>query len=195
MSGFTARDTFRRRRVHANPEEKTDGSKNVFSWKLSTLADRCLLMLLLMLLVSLSDDDSSCLLAHTGRRRAARARWRPSEDSPPSPPPAALNQTSQQTVIHRPYLPLRGQLLPALRVPDGGVVRGEVRVRELQLSAVGAGTAASALRLDVLQTLAGVGVHLVAVQEDLALETLAQELRVGGGSGEILGMREGGRSS
>lgn len=41
MSGFTARDTFRRRRVHANPEEKTDGSKNVFSWKLSTLADRC----------------------------------------------------------------------------------------------------------------------------------------------------------
>lgn len=138
-------------------------------------------MLLLMLLVSLSDDDSSCLLAHTGRRRAARARWRPSEDSPPSPPPAALNQTSQQTVIHRPYLPLRGQLLPALRVPDGGVVRGEVRVRELQLSAVGAGTAASALRLDVLQTLAGVGVHLVAVQEDLALETLAQELRVGGG--------------
>lgn len=74
------------------------------------------------------------------------------------------------------HLPLRSELLPALRVPDGRVVRREVGVRELQLPAVGTRTAAAALRLDVFEALASVGLYLFAAQEHLAFEPLAQEL-------------------
>ena len=74
------------------------------------------------------------------------------------------------------HLPLRGELLTALCVPNGRVVRREVGVGELQLPAVGTRAAAAALRLDVLEALPSVGLHLFAVKEHFAFEPLAQEL-------------------
>lgn len=97
-------------------------------------------------------------------------------------------KNEQQTIIPsvRRHLPLRSQLLPALRVPDGRIVRREVGVRELQLPAVGTRTAAAPLGLDVLEALASVGLHLFAAQEDLAFESLAQELDFWGGRAVVL---------
>lgn len=86
---------------------------------------------------------------------------------------AAHNATSQA------YLPLRSQLLPAVRVTHGRVVRREVGVGELQLSTVGPWTAAATLRFDVLEFLAGVGFHFFASQEYVAFESLPQGLRRG----------------
>lgn len=73
-------------------------------------------------------------------------------------------------------LPLRGQLLPALCIPHGGVVWGEIGVCVLQFPAVGPRAATTTLGLDVLEALPGVGLNLFAVQEHLALKALSEKL-------------------
>lgn len=70
------------------------------------------------------------------------------------------------------HLPLGSQLLPALRISYGGVVRREVGVRVLQLPPVGTRTAVTPLRLDVFEAFSRICLNLFAVQENIALEAL-----------------------